>query len=94
MAARPQRKRAAAASVLDSVETEDTLGMLLAMRRVVAQKIDDPNTRAADIASLTKRLREINDEIAQEREKRAEAAPGSVAAAVATPDEELDPTSI
>ena len=59
-------------SVLDAAKESDLLGMLEQMRVVIAKKVDDPNTSGRDLAALTKRLTEVNNEIAAERRHRAE----------------------
>jgi len=80
-------------SVAQACADNDRRGMLVAMQSIIARKLDDLDTRAADVASLTKRLCEITDEIA-EIDAAAETDPDSVAAAAATPDEPLDGDSI
>ncbi|AII27179.1 terminase small subunit [Mycobacterium phage Patt] len=79
-------------SVAQACADGDLRGMLVAAQAIVARKLDDPDTRAADVAALTKRLREITDEIA-EIDAAAETDPDSVAAAAATPDEQFDGNS-
>jgi len=46
--------------------------MQLAMRLIVAEKIADPMCPARELASLTKRLHEINREIKELEAQRAE----------------------
>ncbi|AXH46843.1 terminase small subunit [Mycobacterium phage Aminay] len=79
-------------SVAQAAAEGDIRGMLVAMQARVAKDIDNPDTSAREIAALTKRLREITDEIA-EIDAAAATNKDSVAAAAATPDEHFDGTS-
>lgn len=56
-------RRTAPASVLSATESDDRVGELVAMRRVVARAIDNPDTSARDLAALTRRLTEISKEL-------------------------------
>jgi hypothetical protein len=56
----------------DAAARGDDLDMQLAMRRIVAAKIADPTCPARELASLTKRLHEINREIKELQAARAE----------------------
>lgn len=57
--AHPRRPR----TILEAAETGDRLDELVAMRRRLAQALDDPNTLARDLASLSRRQLEISREI-------------------------------
>lgn len=70
-------------SVLQAAESGDYLDELLAMRRTIARRLDNPNTRPADIASLTRRQLEITKEIRAITADKGD----PIASAVATPDE-------
>ena len=49
-------------TVVEAAEAGSERDLLVAMRRVLAAAVDDPNTAKRDLASLTKRLREtVND---------------------------------
>lgn len=50
-------------NLVEAAAAGDDLGMQLAMREIVAEKIADPKCPARELASLTKRLHEINREI-------------------------------
>lgn len=78
-------------AVSDAAENGSRLDLLKAMRARVAEDIDKPETPQRDMASLTRRLLEIADQIAS-IEAQAELAEDSVAAATAIPDEPFDGT--
>ncbi len=73
--------------LITAAESGDELAMQLAMRRIVAERIADPKCPSRELASLTKRLHEINREIKsiEESEEDEDAI---------TPDEPFDPTSL
>jgi hypothetical protein len=50
-------------SVVQASESGTERDLLVAMRRRVATAIDDPDTSSRDLAALTKRIREIVQEI-------------------------------
>lgn len=50
-------------SILDAAENGTRLDELRAMRRRIARSLDDPNTLARDLASLSRRQLEISREI-------------------------------
>lgn len=56
---RPRRVQ----SILEAAESGDRLEELMAMRRRLARALDDPNTLARDLASLSRRQLEISREI-------------------------------
>lgn len=62
-------------TVTEAADSGNDLALMIAMRSIVAARIQDESTASRDLASLTKRLTEINQEIkslnAQE-EQRAE----------------------
>lgn len=60
--------------VSSAAKANDELGVLETMRDRVAKAIDDSGTSARDLASLTKRLREIMEDIAQVKASRGEEA--------------------
>lgn len=59
-------------SLTDAAAHGDDLAMQLAMRKIVAAKIADPQCPARELASLTKRLHEINREIKELEALKAE----------------------
>lgn len=77
-------------STLEAAEAEDRLAESRAMRRRIAQAIDDERTPARDLAALTRRQMEIGREIESLVARLAEEA--SDAAAVA--DQAFDPETI
>jgi len=58
-------------SLIDAAERGDDLGMQYAMRTIVAETIAS-GCPARELAALTKRLREINEEIKELEASRAE----------------------
>ena len=50
-------------SILEAAEAGSRLEELQAMRRRIAKSLDDPNTAARDLASLSRRLIEIGRDI-------------------------------
>lgn len=83
---------AAQKTVAEAAESGTQRELLVAMRRVVSKKVDDPRTSARDLAALTRRLLEIDTEI-----RAFDAANGEgddVGDAAATPDAEFDEDAI
>jgi transposase len=68
-------------SVSQAAESGTERELLVAMRRRIATAVDDPDTAARDLASLTKRLNEVVREIkaidARGEEKGAKSGPAS-----------------
>lgn len=56
----PKRERM---TVSQAIEDGDELDLKLAERRIVASRLDNERTPARDIAALTKRMSEIQNEI-------------------------------
>lgn len=79
-------------SVAQAAAANDARAMLVAMRARIARDIDNPDTPARDIASLSRRLLEIANEIAAIDAAAAKDTDG-VAAAAAVPDEPFDGTA-
>jgi hypothetical protein len=79
-----------AKSVSDAAENGTERELLVAMRSVVAKAVDNPDTAARDLASLTKRLNDIAREIKaiDARESEEGTASGPV------PDEAFDASAI
>lgn len=71
-------------TILEAAESGSRLEELLAMRRRLAKAMDDPNTLARDLASLSRRQLEISREV-EELTRQAEEAAEEDAV---TPDEE------
>lgn len=72
----PQIKRKAFASISAASEHGDRHDELLAIRRKLAQVLDDEKTGARDIASVSRRLIDVSKEIAAlEAEESAGTAP-------------------
>lgn len=71
-------------SVTQAVDTGSEREVLLALLRVAAAKVDAPNTPAAAVAALLRRVQEIHKDLAALDAREAEDAEG---AGVATPDE-------
>lgn len=66
-------------SVLDAATYGTRVDELLQMRRVIAKALDNENTAARDLASLSKRQIEISREIdALQRQAKEEAEDGAV----------------
>ena len=63
-------------TVIEAAESDDPKDMLLALRDRLARTIDDPNTPARDLAALTRRVQEINRELAAIAERAREEAEG------------------
>ena len=61
-------------SVEEAAESGSHLSELIAIRRVIARAIDNPNTMARDLAALTRRQLEVSREIAAARIEEAEEA--------------------
>ncbi len=81
------------ASVSEAASNGSRLDLLVAMRSRVATAVDNPDTPQRDLASLTRRLLEIANEIAT-IEAQQELAEDSIAAAAAMPDEPFDSAAI
>lgn len=77
-------------SLTEAAAAGDDLGMALAMREIVAKKIDDPLCPARELASLTKRLHEINREVKELEAMKVEEDGDNADA----PPEDWDPSSI
>ena len=71
-------------TILEAAESGSRLEELLAMRRRLAKAMDDPNTLARDLASLSRRQLEISREV-EELTRQAEEAAEEDAV---TPDED------
>lgn len=68
-------------SVLEAAEGGSRIDELVQMRRVIARALDNENTAARDLASLSKRQIEISREIdALERQAKEEAEESAVTA--------------
>lgn len=80
----PVRKRAK--SVTAAASSGTTRELLAAMRTRIAKAVEDPNTPARDLASLTKRLMEVAREI-EAIDAREEEQAGDVGH---VPDEDFD----
>lgn len=74
----------AAKSLTDATADGDSRAMLVAMREIVAARVQDKNTSPRDLAALTRRLIEINNDI---QAIDAAAGEGNIGEAAATPDE-------
>lgn len=61
-------------SILEAVEAGDRLAELEATHRRIAKAVQDENTRATDLASLTRRQMEISREVESLRRQVAEEA--------------------
>jgi hypothetical protein len=72
-------------SLLDAVSAGDYLAELVALHRRIAVSVNNPETPARDLASLTRRQLEISKEI---KALRAASEGDEVGAAASTPDEE------
>ena len=77
-------------SILEAAEAGDRLEELRSLRRRIAKALDDPNTLARDLASLSRRQIEISREI--EALQRQESEEASDAANIE--DEEFDADAI
>lgn len=79
-------------SLLQAATDGDQLELLVAMRKRVAETVQDPDCPPRDLASLTRRLQEIAREIdALEAKAKQEADEDGGSR---TPDEEWDPEAI
>lgn len=77
-------------TILEAVEAGNRLAELEATHRRIAKAVQDENTPARDLASLSRRQMEISREIESLRKQRAEEAVGGAVSG----DEEFDPASI
>lgn len=98
MAARKHLKAVEAASapvvvmsVSEAAESGSRIAELRAMRRVIASRLDDPDTAARDLASLSKRQMDISKEI---QELMNETEGDELGKAADSPDAGFDPTSV
>ena len=80
-------------SVTEAASGGSRLDLLVSMRARVAEAVEDPSTPPRDLASLTRRLLEIANEIAA-IEAQQELAEDSIAAAAAMPDEPFDSATL
>lgn len=71
-------------TIVQAAETGDRLEELRAMRRRIAQTLDNPNTPARDLAALSRRQIEIGKEV-----EAIEIARGTEASVVASTDDEI-----
>ena len=71
-------------SIAEAAESGDRLEELRAMRRRIAQTLDNPNTPARDLAALSRRQIEIGKEV-----EAIEVARGTEASVVAGTDDEV-----
>lgn len=77
--------------VSDAAESGSRRDLLEALRRRLAAALDDPRTQPRDLSPITMRLRDIAAELAD----MDEAEEGDdITAAIDTPDEPFDPTSL
>jgi len=66
-------------TVLEAAEAGDRLAELMQIRRVIARALDNENTAARDLASLSKRQIELSREIeALQRQRVEEAKQGAI----------------
>lgn len=70
-------------TLTDAAGVGDARAMLVAMREIVAARVQDRNTSPRDLASLTRRLMEINNDI---QALDSAAGDGDIGEAAATPD--------
>lgn len=78
-------------TVEQAADTGDHVAELVAMRRVAARRIDDPNTAGPALAALIRQYRDLSKEIhdlqgAEEGDELDQAAD--------SPDEAFDPTAV
>ena len=74
--------------LITAAESGDELAMQVAMRRIVAERIADPKCPSRELASLTKRLQEINREIKALEDSEDDDGD------LVTPDEPFDPSTL
>lgn len=79
-------------SITEAAEQDDPLELLMAMRRRVAETVQDPNCPPRDLAALTRRLQEIGKEIQAMKAKAKQEAEEDGESR--TPDEEWDAEAI
>lgn len=77
-------------TILEAAEADDRLAELVAMRRRLAQALDDPNCPARDMAALSRRQLEIGREIEAMKAVAERDGDGEQPAE----DEDLDPAAI
>lgn len=78
-------------SVSEAAESGSRIAELRAMRRVIARRLDDAQTAARDLASLSKRQMDISKEI---QELMTETEGDELGKAADSPDEGFDPTAV
>lgn len=79
-------------TITEAAEADDPLELLMAMRRRVAETVEDPNCPPRDLAALTRRLQEIGKEIQAMKAKSKQEAEEDGESR--TPDEEWDAEAI
>lgn len=85
-------KRVDPMTITEAAEVDDPIELLLAMRRRVAETVEDPNCPPRDLAALTRRLQEIGKEIQAMKAKAKQEADEDGDSR--TPDEEWDAEAI
>lgn len=78
-------------SVSEAAESGSRLAELRAMRRVIARRLDDEDTQARDLASLSKRQMDISREI---EDLMAEEEGDELGKAADSPDETFNPAAL
>lgn len=64
------------ATILDATENDDSLAMLIALRRRLARGCDDERTSPRDLAALSRRLVEVDRDIrSRKAQEEAESGP-------------------
>ena len=79
-------------TITEAAEAGDQLELLVAMRRRVAETVQDPNCPPRDLAALSRRLQEIGREIEAMQLKAKQEADED--GSTGTPDEEWDSEAI
>jgi hypothetical protein len=79
-------------TITEAAEADDPIELLMAMRRRVAETVEDPNCPPRDLAALTRRLQEIGKEIQAMKAKSKQEAEEDGDSR--TPDEEWDAEAI
>lgn len=79
------------ATVTEAADSGDRRAMLVALRTRIAKALDNPNTSPRDLASNSRRLMEIANDIAA---IDAAAGEGGIGDATTTPDEGFDATAL
>lgn len=78
-------------SITEAADAGSRRELLVAMRTRVARAVQDPNCPARELASLTRRLMEIANDI---EAIDAASGEGGIGEAVATPDQAFDATAL